>query len=280
MDSTLKALIVKTFKDSEMYLDVGRHWVDETVVLRVSGSVERHEDQWIAPTISIPLIPTIAFFWERLGVERDAATGRPARCQRPRGLGECPDAGLGAPLRRRLISLVGCRGGGESAAPASLRTDGRPDDLRNPQIGTVFRPLDGEAGHAGETGPALGSPLPEATNGRFRGFFGSCAIASPQTSEPRVGSSSLSGRIGKVTGKPVPFAEVESGENVSGVSHEDSLTRTGSGVAEGVSSCSSIANRRRRRVRLGPSHSCPGRCARQPPENCYQIGHAISVIPI
>ena len=27
----------------------------------------------ITPTVSIPLIPTIAFFWERLGVERDAA---------------------------------------------------------------------------------------------------------------------------------------------------------------------------------------------------------------
>jgi len=72
MDSTLKALIVKKFKDSEADLDVGRHWIDETVVLRVSGTVERHEDQWIAPTVSIPLTPTIAFFWERLGVEKDA----------------------------------------------------------------------------------------------------------------------------------------------------------------------------------------------------------------
>jgi hypothetical protein len=73
MDNTIKALIVKKFKDSEMDLDVGRHWVDETVVVRISGPVERHEDQWIAPTISIPLIPTIAFFWERLGVAKDAA---------------------------------------------------------------------------------------------------------------------------------------------------------------------------------------------------------------
>ena len=73
MDSNIKALIVKKFKDAEMDLDVGRHWVAETVVVRVSGAVERHEDQWIAPTISIPLIPTIAFFWDRLGVERDAA---------------------------------------------------------------------------------------------------------------------------------------------------------------------------------------------------------------
>jgi hypothetical protein len=73
MDSSIKALIVKKFKDAGLDLDVGRHWVDETVVIRVSGTVERHEDQWIAPTISIPLIPTIAFFWERLGVEKDAA---------------------------------------------------------------------------------------------------------------------------------------------------------------------------------------------------------------
>lgn len=50
-------------------------WGEETVVLRVSGTVERHEDQWILPTISIPLIPTIAFFWDRLGVGKDAAMG-------------------------------------------------------------------------------------------------------------------------------------------------------------------------------------------------------------
>jgi len=75
MDSNVKSLLVKKFKDAEFDLDVGRHWIDETVVLRVSGTVERHEDQWIAPTISIPLIPTIAFFWDRLGVEKDAAMG-------------------------------------------------------------------------------------------------------------------------------------------------------------------------------------------------------------
>ncbi len=75
MDSSIKALIVKKFNDAEADLDIGRHWIDETVVLRVSGSVERHGDQWFAPTISIPLIPNIAFFWERLRVERDAAMG-------------------------------------------------------------------------------------------------------------------------------------------------------------------------------------------------------------
>jgi hypothetical protein len=75
MENTLQALMVKKFKDAEMNLDVGRHWVDETVVIQVSGTVERHEDQWIAPTISIPLIPTIAFFWERLGIQKDTAMG-------------------------------------------------------------------------------------------------------------------------------------------------------------------------------------------------------------
>ena len=73
MDSTIKALIVKKLKDSELDLPVGRTNVDETFVVRVVGSVEHHEDQWIAPTISIPLIPVIAFLWERLGVEQDAA---------------------------------------------------------------------------------------------------------------------------------------------------------------------------------------------------------------
>jgi hypothetical protein len=73
MDSSIKALIVKKLKDADLNLDVGRHFIDETVVVRISGTVERHEDQLILPTISIPLIPTIAFFWEGLGVENDAA---------------------------------------------------------------------------------------------------------------------------------------------------------------------------------------------------------------
>lgn len=73
MDNNVRALIVKKFKDAELELGVGCHNVDETFVVRVCGSVERHEDQWIAPTISIPLIPVVAFLWERLGVERDTA---------------------------------------------------------------------------------------------------------------------------------------------------------------------------------------------------------------
>ncbi|MFN9368835.1 MAG: hypothetical protein ACK6CT_08720 [Planctomycetia bacterium] len=75
MDSSIKALIAKKFKDTDLDLDVGRHWVEETIVLRFSGTVERHEDQWILPTISIPLIPTIAFFWDQLGVRKEETIG-------------------------------------------------------------------------------------------------------------------------------------------------------------------------------------------------------------
>ena len=38
-------------------------------------AAKRHEDQWIAPTVSIPLIPVVVFLWERLGVEREEAMG-------------------------------------------------------------------------------------------------------------------------------------------------------------------------------------------------------------
>jgi hypothetical protein len=75
MDSSIKARIVKKFKDTDLNLDVGRHFIDETVVVRISGTVECHEDQWILPTVSIPLIPVVAFPWERLGVERKEAIG-------------------------------------------------------------------------------------------------------------------------------------------------------------------------------------------------------------
>jgi len=59
MESSINALIVKNFKDTDLELDVGRHFREETVVVRISGTVERREDQWILRTISIPLIPTL-----------------------------------------------------------------------------------------------------------------------------------------------------------------------------------------------------------------------------
>lgn len=73
MDATFKALLAKKLKDTDLALNTGRHFIDESIVVHISGTVERHEDQLVAPTVSIPLIPTIAFFWDRLGVEKTEA---------------------------------------------------------------------------------------------------------------------------------------------------------------------------------------------------------------
>lgn len=68
-----KALIAKSWKNQSADLPVGKHEVNETLLVRVRGQVEKHDDQMIAPTVSIPLVSVLAFFWERAGIERDAA---------------------------------------------------------------------------------------------------------------------------------------------------------------------------------------------------------------
>ena len=73
MDSHVKALLAKIWKDEPLDLDVGTSFVDETFLVHVSGSVVRHADQMVAPTTSIPLIPVLALFWEKAGVSRDHA---------------------------------------------------------------------------------------------------------------------------------------------------------------------------------------------------------------
>ena len=72
MDSTIKSLVCKKWKDSEFDLDVGRHNVHETFVVTLTGSVEKHPDVFCLPTVSIPLISTLAFVFERLSVDRDS----------------------------------------------------------------------------------------------------------------------------------------------------------------------------------------------------------------
>ena len=73
MNNTIKALIAKAWKDEFADLDVGRHYFDDEITVRVRGTIEKCEDQMIAPTVSIPLIPTLAYFWERCGLDRDEA---------------------------------------------------------------------------------------------------------------------------------------------------------------------------------------------------------------
>jgi hypothetical protein len=72
-DNNVKGLLAKAWKDEPLELEVGRHYFDEVLTVRVSGTVERQPDQQIAPTASIPLVATLALFWEKAGVTRDRA---------------------------------------------------------------------------------------------------------------------------------------------------------------------------------------------------------------
>jgi hypothetical protein len=69
----LKALLAKTWKDEELHLEPGRHHFDEVLTVRVNGTVEKQADQLVAPTTSVPLILTLALFWEKAGITREHA---------------------------------------------------------------------------------------------------------------------------------------------------------------------------------------------------------------
>ena len=73
MDTNLKSLIAKTWKDEEIDLEPGRHEIDEVLMVHVSGTVTKQGDTMAAPTVSIPLIPTLALFWEKSGITQDHA---------------------------------------------------------------------------------------------------------------------------------------------------------------------------------------------------------------
>ena len=68
-----KALFAKHWKNEELNLSEGRHKIDEEFVVRIRGSVVKHSDQMIAPTVSIPLVTTLALFWEKAGINQDVA---------------------------------------------------------------------------------------------------------------------------------------------------------------------------------------------------------------
>ena len=73
MTNEVKSLLAKKWKNEAADLGVGRHFIDEEIVVRVNGSVEKRSDQLVSPTVSIPLIPTLALFWEKAGITRDHA---------------------------------------------------------------------------------------------------------------------------------------------------------------------------------------------------------------
>lgn len=69
----VKALLAKVWKDEALDLQPGRHEFDEVLTVRVSGTVEKHADQFVVPTTSIPLVLTLALFWKKAGIARDHA---------------------------------------------------------------------------------------------------------------------------------------------------------------------------------------------------------------
>ena len=73
MDANLKALIAKAWKDEDLDLELGRHDFDEVVMIHVSGSVRKDNETFCSPTVSIPLISTLALFWEKAGIAQDHA---------------------------------------------------------------------------------------------------------------------------------------------------------------------------------------------------------------
>lgn len=73
MDGTIKSLISKAWKSEEADLAPGKHRFDEEFIVYVSGTVEKHDDQQITPTVSIPLISVLALFWEKSGIAREEA---------------------------------------------------------------------------------------------------------------------------------------------------------------------------------------------------------------
>ncbi len=72
-NDSVKGLLAKCWKDEPIDLEPGRYYCDELLTVRVNGIVEKKEDEHVAPTVSIPLIPTLALFWEKCGITRDHA---------------------------------------------------------------------------------------------------------------------------------------------------------------------------------------------------------------
>lgn len=73
MSQNTKALVAKCWKNEVVDLPVGRHNINQTMLVRVRGEIEKHDDQMVTPTVSIPFISVVAFLLERVGVERDEA---------------------------------------------------------------------------------------------------------------------------------------------------------------------------------------------------------------
>ena len=72
MDSTIQAILGKIWSKNAPELAPGLTEVSGQYLLTVSGCVEKGADSEATPTVSIPLITTLAFCFEKLGVDRDS----------------------------------------------------------------------------------------------------------------------------------------------------------------------------------------------------------------
>ena len=70
----IKSIISKVWKSEKTEMPVGEFFVDEVLTVHVQGVAKQCERETdVPPTVSIPLITTLALFWEKSGVTRDAA---------------------------------------------------------------------------------------------------------------------------------------------------------------------------------------------------------------
>ena len=72
MDNTIQAILGKIWSKNAPDIQPGLTEVHGEYLVRVSGCVEKGPDSEATPTVSIPLISTLAFLCEKLGVDRDS----------------------------------------------------------------------------------------------------------------------------------------------------------------------------------------------------------------
>jgi hypothetical protein len=72
MDNTIQAILGKIWSKNAPDIQPGLTEVSGEYLVRVSGCVEKGEDSLATPTVSIPLVSTLAFCFEKLGVDRDS----------------------------------------------------------------------------------------------------------------------------------------------------------------------------------------------------------------
>jgi hypothetical protein len=72
MDTLIQSILGKIWSKNAPDLDPGLTEVHGEYLVRVSGCVAKGEESLATPTVSIPLITTLAFCFEKLGVDRDS----------------------------------------------------------------------------------------------------------------------------------------------------------------------------------------------------------------